>query len=161
MKIVFPLLFCCCLAFISTGCRYTHESPGEKGRSPFGMGSIKNSTLENEITPVIRREVIRQLAARAPLNVVDAREGIPRLSGTITRYKRESLRSDDDARSAEFRVVMQVEFVLHAPSGEEQWRKNITGEGTFAAGAGQELSAQKEAVDDMVIKLIHALFPAW
>lgn len=152
---------CICLVLAVAGCRYSHEIPSGNERSDLGIGSITNRTLENELTPVIRREITRQLAAKAPLNIIEARPGKPTLSGVITSYSRDSLRSDNFARSAEFRLTIAIEFTMRDGDNRELWRKTLTGEETFAAGAGAELAAQRDAVNDMVIKLIHALFPVW
>ena len=154
-------LFFLCVLTSFIGCRYTYEVPSGTERSNFGVGVIGNTTFENELTPVVRREIKRQLAARAPLNIIDPRPGVPSISGNITDYSRSSLRSDDNARAAEFRITISVEFVMSDANGNEVWRKTMTGEETFAAGGGAELAAQRGAVDDMVVKLIHALFPAW
>ena len=144
-----------------TGCRYTYEIPAGEERSTLGVGIIGNRTLENELTPVVRREIVRQLAARAPLNIIQPKPGLPSISGDIVSYSRDSLRSDETAWSAEFRITIAVEFVMHDGDKKEIWRQTLSGEETFAAGGGAELAAQRGAVDDMVIKLIHALFPVW
>ncbi|GEM_PF-4186777 len=149
------------MLFLASGCRYTHTIPSGSQRSNLAIDIVDNATFENELTPIVRREIIRQLAAKAPLNIVNQEVGVPVLSGKIVGYSRNSLRSNDDARSAEFRINITVDFIMHDINNKQIWRKTISGEETFAANGGAELAAQRAAVDDMVVKLIHALFPVW
>ena len=129
--------------------------------------TFKNSTKEPQLETKITSEIIREFQRDGQLKVKDAHEADIILTGVITQYKLEPMRSkrDNPKATLEYKAIITVTIV----AAERKTGKQITAQGLTAskvfAVKGDLMTARRnvlpEVSRELGRKVVDAVISAW
>ena len=133
----------------------------------ISVATFQNASGEPQIETSITAAVLREFQSDGQLRVKDADEADILLTGVITEYTLNPVRSErnNPKSTAEYKAIVRMHITaVERANGKKVTEQNVTGSKTFAA-AGDLMSARRSILPDvsrdLARKVVDAVISAW